>query len=67
MRQTKKGVTEYKAGCYVCHKGQVQWIGNNAVAIAARHHDLTGHPTWCEYITTIKYGTQPSPKEPENA
>ena len=32
------------------------WTGSNAQGVSARHHDLTGHPTWCEVNLSIRYG-----------
>ncbi len=32
------------------------WFGNNAQAVAARHHDATGHMTWVDIAMSIRYG-----------
>ncbi len=45
--------TTREAGCHVCHTA-AHWTGANAQAVAARHHDQTGHPTWC--IVAVSYG-----------
>ncbi len=55
-RKTLAGITSSLAGCIVCHGGEAHWQSRNALAVAARHHDATGHPTWCEQVMSIKYG-----------
>jgi hypothetical protein len=52
------------AGCFVCHGDVAHWFGSNAQAVAARHHDATGHPTWCDVCMTVFYGP---PSEAEKA
>lgn len=47
---------EVKAGCFECHGGDAHWHGKNAQAVAARHHDSTGHKTWVEVLMNITYG-----------
>ena len=32
------------------------WTGPNAQALAAKHCDATGHPTWCDVALSIRYG-----------
>lgn len=44
-----------QAGCFVCHTS-AHWTGANAQAVAARHHDRTGHATWCDVVLSIRYG-----------
>ena len=56
MRKTKSGVIHAAAGCRICHAGNAHWFGKNALAVAARHHDTTGHPTWCEQAIIVRYG-----------
>ena len=56
MRKTRAGITASLAGCMVCHGGEAHWQSRNSLAVAARHHDATGHPTWCEQTMSIKYG-----------
>lgn len=46
-----------RAGCHVCGDA-ARWTGANAQGVAARHHDATGHPTWCDVALTISYGRQ---------
>ncbi len=53
-RDTSIGRT-LQAGCFVCHTA-AHWIGANAQAVAARHYDHTGHPTWCDVILSIRHG-----------
>jgi hypothetical protein len=47
---------ELSAGCFVCHGDQPRWFSANAQALAAQHHDRTGHATWCEVHLSICYG-----------
>jgi hypothetical protein len=44
------------AGCFQCWGSDMHWHGNNAQAVAARHHDSTGHETWVDVAMTIRYG-----------
>ena len=52
-RQHHTTVTNAKGGCGRCN---AQWDGKNAVAMAARHHDNTRHPTWAEQTQRTEYG-----------
>jgi hypothetical protein len=36
------------------------WNGKNAQGVAARHHDATGHQTWCDVYMSITYGEKPA-------
>lgn len=63
MRHTKSGVIHSIAGCYVCHGSEAHWQRKNALACAARHHDATGHPTWCEQAIAVFYGEPPTQSE----
>ena len=47
---------ELRAGCYVCHGDRACWTSANAQALAAQHHDRTGHVTWCDIDARIRYG-----------
>lgn len=47
---------EIRAGCFVCHAPGKGWTTSNAQALAARHHDVTGHQTWCNVYLTYRYG-----------
>jgi hypothetical protein len=61
MRRTRVG-RHVRAGCEQCHGGNAHWFSKNAQAVAARHHDATGHETWVEVDMHIRYGvgsTQP--------
>ncbi len=51
--QTSRDV---RAGCFVCGGDRPTWTGPNAQGVAARHHDATGHATWCNVSMTIAYG-----------
>lgn len=44
---------DVRAGCRNC---QARWSGKNAQAVAAKHHDATGHETWVEVNMAITYG-----------
>lgn len=44
------------AGCFVCHGSEARWRGGQAQGTAARHHDLTGHATWCDIAMSVRYG-----------
>jgi hypothetical protein len=32
------------------------WDSKNAMALAAKHHDKTGHPTWADQNLSVRYG-----------
>lgn len=58
-RVTRTG-TEQRGGCWVCApEGDLIWEGKNAMAVAARHHDATGHGTWAEQMLSVQYGERP--------
>lgn len=48
---------DVQAACDVCH-GHYQWTwtSKNAQAIAAKHHDKTGHTVRVDVEMTIVYG-----------
>jgi hypothetical protein len=46
------------AGCFDCNGLDMIWHGGNAQGVAARHHDATGHQTWCEIHMCVKYGSK---------
>ncbi len=66
VRSYRAGVTHAMAGCYVCHGVDAHWYTKNALALAARHHQLTGHPTWCEQTLSVKYGEPLTEKQLED-
>lgn len=49
-----------QAGCFHCNGNDAIWTGNNAQAVAAKHHDKTGHTTWVDVYMNIRYGEQES-------
>lgn len=55
-RVTRSGIIHSMAGCRVCHGSEAPWQSKNALALAAKHHDATGHPTWCEQCISVAYG-----------
>jgi len=46
-----------EAGCHFCNGEQPLWTNSFAQAMAARHHDATGHRTWTNIETHVRYGT----------
>jgi hypothetical protein len=56
MRKTRTGISAVHAGCFECDK---TWETRNALALAARHHDSTGHATWCDQVLIVRYGDTP--------
>lgn len=54
-RQTRTS-TEVSAGCFDCSGTENRWMGKNAMALAARHHDSTGHETWAVQELFVRYG-----------
>lgn len=62
-RATSTSSTVY-AGCFTCRGSEPIWQAKNAMALAARHHDSTGHPTWAEQVLSVKYG-EAGPAQPD--
>lgn len=57
MSKRTYGVTrKVFAGCHQCNGSDAMWFGKNAQAVAARHHDATGHITWVDIAMSITYG-----------
>ncbi|MNJ44881.1 hypothetical protein D3C77_399510 [compost metagenome] len=56
MKRRSDTTRQVRAGCTVCHGDRAHWLGRNAVGLAARHHDATGHRTWCEQAIRTVYG-----------
>lgn len=56
MKRARSISITLRAGCTACHGGKAYWLGRNAQAVAARHHDKTGHPTWVDTAARITYG-----------
>lgn len=52
------------AGCFVCNGVAAIWTSPNAMAVAARHHDATGHQTWADQSLSIRYGEE-APTQPD--
>lgn len=64
QRVTYSGANDHRAGCDECHgKGMAHWYARNAVGVAARHHDATGHTTWAEYVVSVRYGERDDREE----
>ncbi|WP_267382195.1 MULTISPECIES: hypothetical protein [unclassified Sphingomonas] len=49
---------DVRGGCFVCHGSEARWWGANAQGVAARHHDATKHPVWCDVALSIRYGRE---------
>jgi hypothetical protein len=47
---------DVRAGCFTCSGTDPKWTGGQAQGTAARHHDTTGHPTWCDVYMSVRYG-----------
>lgn len=56
--------SEVRGGCHDCKGATPIWTGKNAMALAARHHDATGHQTWAEQMLSITYGDT-GPAQPD--
>lgn len=44
------------AGCFQCNGSDAIWTSGNAMGVAARHHDATGHQTWVDQVIQTTYG-----------
>ena len=51
---------DVNAGCFVCSGVEPRWFGGQAQGTAARHHDATGHATWCDVHMSVRYGREPA-------
>lgn len=60
-------IVENKAGCYTCHGGNTEWTAANAKALAAQHHDKTGHRTWAQNTSRTEYGSGARPGNNQGA
>ena len=60
MRDRRARVQDIAAECRGCH-----WRANsaNTLAIAAQHHDATGHEVQVVQTIVVVYGRQPTPEE----
>lgn len=58
MRETWTS-RDVRAGCFTCYGSMAKWFGGQAQGTAARHHDATGHPTWCDVAMSVRYGSSP--------
>lgn len=47
---------DVRAGCFTCYASDAHWLGGQAQGTAARHHDATGHVTWCDVVLSVRYG-----------
>ncbi len=56
MRRTRSSLASVMASCCVCYGSDAVWRQRNALALAARHHDATGHETWAEQVIVVRYG-----------
>ena len=55
-------VTGITAGCFQCKGSDAIWTSANALGVAARHHQATGHTTWCDRIMVTRYGDDTPPR-----
>jgi hypothetical protein len=55
-RESHSRMVSARAGCDGCSSS---WNGNNALAVAAKHHDKTRHRTWAEVTQRTEYGSAP--------
>lgn len=58
MSRQRATSTVQQSGCFVCYGSDAKWTGSNAIAVAAKHHDATGHQTWADQVISIRYGAQ---------
>lgn len=56
MKRLARTSSTVVGGCFVCNGSAAIWTAKNAMAIAARHHDTTGHSTWAQQSLFVRYG-----------
>lgn len=49
-------VLSVEAGCRLCHGIEPHWTAVNAMAVAAQHSRIHGHPTWVRQTIEVRYG-----------
>lgn len=60
----KTEVLSVEAGCRLCFGIEPRWTAVNAMAVAAKHSRLHGHPTWARQTIEVRYGGDvPAQKE----
>lgn len=64
MTRQSDTTRQVRSGCFECHGGGPHWLGRNAAGVAARHHDATGHRTWCDQAIRTVHGDA-SPSHPD--
>jgi len=56
FKSTKSRVRNVRAGCVACFGTTARWTSANAQAVAAKHHNHTGHTTWYHIDELGGYG-----------
>lgn len=64
MSRATSTAVDTRAGCFACRGSDTIWTGGNAMAVAARHHDATGHQTWCDQFLSVRFGEAAGAPEP---
>lgn len=49
------------AGCFTCAGSTAIWISKNAMAVAARHAQATGHETWADQNLSVRFKCEGAP------
>jgi hypothetical protein len=44
-----------RGGCHDCHGIKAKWTARNAVGVAAKHAQATGHETWVKVEVFVLY------------
>lgn len=52
---TRSTSVDVMAGCFTCAGSTAIWITKNAMAVAARHAQATGHETWADQSLSVRY------------
>lgn len=61
--RTRRTSTNVIAGCFVCGGSDAMWTSANAMALAARHTDATGHATWADQSLSVRYTCSDAPNQ----
>jgi hypothetical protein len=54
----KRTSTSMRAYCEECHNGEWHWTQKNAVGVAAKHAQASGHQVHVEIVISVTYNSK---------
>ena len=61
---TRSTSVDVMAACFTCAGSTAIWVAKNAMAVAARHAQATGHETWADQNLSVRYKCEAVPDKP---